>query len=196
MPLEVQIEAVLFYKTEPLSKKELVSFFAVSEADVTEAIITLSLRLNQGATRIIELDDTVQMVTAPELSETIERLRKEELTREIGKAGAETLAIILYRGPVTRAEIDHIRGVNSSFILRNLQIRGLIERIAHPTLARSFQYTASLSLLSHLGVTKREELPEYADIMQEIDRFEKESHRENDETSSASDAQVHSDNTV
>ena len=196
MPLEVQIEAVLFYKTEPLSKKELALFFAVHEADVAEAIITLSLRLNQGATRIIELDDTVQMVTAPELSETIERLRKEELTREIGKAGAETLAIILYRGPVTRAEIDHIRGVNSSFILRNLQIRGLIERIAHPTLARSFQYTASLSLLSHLGVTKREELPEYADIMQEIDRFEKESHRENDETSSASDAQVHSDNTV
>lgn len=173
MPLDAAIEAVLFYKTEPLERVTLASFLGVPEEELTAGLSTLRIRLAQGATRIIETGDTIQLVTAPEVAELIERLRADELSREIGKAGAETLSIVLYRGPISRAEIDHIRGVNSAFILRNLQIRGLINRTAHPTLPRSFQYIATPALYAHLGITKRDELPEFDIIMKEIDTFER-----------------------
>jgi len=173
MPLDAAIEAVLFYKTEPMERASLASFLSVPEEELAAGLNALRVRLVHGATRIIETGDTVQLVTAPEVAALIERLRADELSREIGKAGAETLAIVAYRGPLSRAEIDHIRGVNSAFILRNLQIRGLIERIAHPTLPRSFQYAATPALYAHLGITKRDELPEFETIMREIDTFER-----------------------
>ena len=66
--------------------------------------------------------------TAPQMSATVETLTKEELMKDLGKAGLETISIILYKGPISRAEIDYIRGVQSNFILRNLLVRGLIEK--------------------------------------------------------------------
>ena len=173
MNLERDIEAVLFYKAEPMATSELAAFFSVSEETLREALTALRTRLAAGATRLVETDGEVQLVSAPEVAEVIERLRKEELAREIGKAGAETLAVILYRGPVTRAEVDHIRGVNSAFILRSLTARGLVARVPHPTLPRSFSYQTTPELLAHLGVTRKEELPDYAAVMGEIDAFER-----------------------
>lgn len=174
----VQIEGVLFYKTEPVLKGELALFLGVSEKEVTLALATLQERLLAGATRLIETDESVQLASAPEVAETIEKLRKEELAREIGKAGAETLAIVLYRGPISRAQIDFIRGVNSGYILRNLQIRGLVERVDHPTRANAFQYAAMPALYAHLGIMQKKELPEYASVMNEIVRFEREAGEE------------------
>ena len=172
-PIDILIEAVLFYKTEPGAKKELCSFLAISPAEVAGTLARLRERLLTGATRLIDTGDTVQLASAPEVAHVIEKLRAEELSREIGKAGAETLAIVLYRGPVSRAQIDFIRGVNSSFILRNLQIRGLVERTEHKTHAHSFQYAATPTLYAHLGITHREALPEYAQVANEIDMFER-----------------------
>lgn len=173
MNLERDIEAVLFYKAEPMARSELAAFFSVSEEVLREALATLRTRLANGATRLIETEQEVQLSTAPEVAEVIERLRKDELSREIGKAGAETLAVVLYRGPVTRAEVDHIRGVNSNFILRSLTSRGLVVRVPHPTLPRSFSYQTTPELLAHLGVARKEDLPDYAAIMSEIDTFER-----------------------
>jgi segregation and condensation protein B len=112
-------------------------------------------------------------------------LQREELSRELGRAGLETLAIILYRGPVSRREIDHIRGVNSSFILRSLLIRGLIERADPSTSStsspqassgqvvagRSYSYKATLKLLEYLGVTRLEDLPQYQNVFKKIEEF-------------------------
>jgi len=176
--IDILVEAVLFYKTEPVAKKELCSFLATSSDEIERALAMLRSRLEAGATRVIDTGEIVQLVSAPEVAELLEKLHKEELAREIGKAGVETLAIVLYRGPVSRAQIDFIRGVNSSFILRNLQIRGLVERIAHPKDAHSFQYAATPALYAHLGITKKEALPEYASIMNEIDMFEREGREE------------------
>lgn len=172
---DVQIEAVLFYKTEPVAKAELCSFLGISMGEVADALASLRERLSYGATRLIDTGEQVQLASAPEVAETIEKLRKEELSREIGKAGAETLAIVLYRGPVSRSQIDFIRGVNSSFILRNLQIRGLVERVEHKTHTHSFQYAATPALYAHLGITKKEALPEYAQVANELETFERES---------------------
>ncbi len=172
--LETQIEGVLFYKAEPMKKTALANFFGVSLEEIDTNLALLSKRLQNGATQLSITDTTVQLVLSPQISDTIERLKKEELRSDIGKAGAETLAIVLYRGPLSRIEIDRIRGVNSTFILRNLLVRGLIERREHPTDARSYLYAITPSLLNHLGISHREELPEFDTIMNALDAFEEE----------------------
>jgi segregation and condensation protein B len=174
MELAARIEAVLFYRGEPVEKRELARLFAVSEEEVTEALVGLSAVLSGRGVRLLETTTEAALVTAPELSETIESLRKEELKRDIGKAGAETLSIILYRGPLSRTDIDYIRGVNSSFILRNLMMRGLVTRAQNPKDSRTFVYDATPELLTLLGVTSRNQLPDYEVILTKLDQFERE----------------------
>ena len=174
MDLERKVEAVLFYKAEPVPKRELGNFFSVTEQEIEQVLNTLKEKLQERGIRLIETDNTVGLTTAPELAETIESLRKEDMKRDIGKAGAETLGIILYRGPITRAEIDFIRGVNSAFILRSLLMRGLVERSHHPKDKRQFQYAVTTDLLAHLGIENKTELPDYETILNELDRYEKE----------------------
>ncbi len=173
MNLESQIEAVLFYQSEPITKKELAKLFNASPEDIETSLIKLSESLVGHGVCLVQTDTGAQLVTAPEMRTLIDTIRKDELSADIGKAGAETLAIILYRGPISRIEIDRIRGVNSNFILRSLLIRGLVERRAHPTDNRSSLYAITPTLLNHLGVSKREALPEFSDIMNALDVFEK-----------------------
>lgn len=174
MNLGQKIEGVLFYRSEPVKKSFLKDFFAVSEEEVSTALDEIHERLQRGGTRLVLTDTTAQLVSAPELSEIIEALRKDELKKDIGRAGAEALAIILYRGPLSRAEIDRIRGVNSAFIIRNLLIRGLIERRPNPKNKLSFLYAGTANLMNHLGIQKREELPRFQEIMDSLDTFEHE----------------------
>lgn len=168
MQLEQLIEGVLFYTGAPQKKSKLMGMFDVSEEDMKTATTSLKSRLEQGGIRLLETDLELQLVTAPEMSEALEELRKGELSQDIGKAGAETLAIILYREPISRGEIDRIRGVNSAFILRNLMTRGLIERTA---LKNSHQFRTTPALLQHLGVTSKQELPHFGEFMDAIDAF-------------------------
>ncbi len=163
----------MFYEAEPIKKSKLTSLLNVSIEEINSALQQLHIALETRGVRIVETDTEVVLVTAPELSALIETLRKDELSSDIGKAGAETLAIILYRGPLSRIEIDRIRGVNSTFIIRNLLIRGLIERRPHPTDSRSFIYAVTPELLNNLGITRREDMPEFGEIMNALDQFEK-----------------------
>ena len=172
MNLEAQIEAVLFYKTEPFKKAALADLLHVSLPEVESALLNLQNALHSRGIRLVTTDTEAELATAPELTEFIDQVRKDELRGDIGKAGAETLAIILYRGPLSRAEIDKIRGVNSTFVLRNLLIRGLVERRNHPTDARSFVYAVTTMLLNHLGIEKREDLPDWSSVMNTLDAFE------------------------
>ena len=170
MELDVKLEGVLFYKAAPMEKRALCTLFKVTEEELAVAITALQTRLEAGATRLVDADTTVELATAPVLDELIESIRKDELHRDIGKAGAETLAIVLYRGPLSRAEVDRIRGVNSSFILRNLMTRGLVERLT--TGKQSNRYAVTAELYAHLGITKREELPGFAETMNALDAYE------------------------
>lgn len=169
MSLDIQIEGILFYKAAPVSFVELERLLHADRETLRGAVTSLRERLAHGATRLVETTTELQLVTAPALSDLLETLRKDELRRDIGKAGAETLAIILYREPITRAEIEHIRGVNSGFILRNLQTRGLIKRQPKQN---TFTYFVTPELLAHLGITNKTELPQYSDFMNRIDAFQ------------------------
>jgi len=170
MTLDIKIEGLLFYKAVPQSKAKLMKLFAVGEEEFTHALHDLRSRLEFGAVRLNETETEIQLVTAPELSECIESLRKSDLTGDIGKAGAETLAIVLYNEPVSRAEIDRIRGVNSSFILRNLMTRGLVQR--ESITGHGYQFRITPELLQYLGVTHKHELPQFSEFMSTIEAFE------------------------
>jgi segregation and condensation protein B len=169
MSLDVLIEALLFYKATPQNKSKLCKYFEISTDDLGVAIAELRQRHQGGAITIAETDNEIQLVTSPIVTDFIEDLRKEEISTDIGKAGAETLAIILYREPISRAEIDRIRGVNSNFILRNLQVRGLINRESTP--GNGYQFRITTKLLQHLGVTNKRDLPEFAKILDALDSF-------------------------
>ena len=170
MPLDILIEGLLFYRAAPQKKALLEKMYDVSTEDFRAALDVLKDRLTHGATRLLETDTDVELVTAPELAPFIEALRKGDIKSDIGKAGAETLAIILYRNPITRSEIDRIRGVNSSFILRNLLIRGLIER-SQTKQGSGYTFGITPALLSHLGVTNTRELTDFARITDALETF-------------------------
>jgi segregation and condensation protein B len=171
MPLDILIEAVLFYKASPQKISSLKKLFVVSDEDWNLAIEQLRARLEFGATRLIETSTEVSLGTAPELSEFVESMQKGDLKGDIGKAGAETLAIILYKEPVTRAEIDRIRGVNSAFILRNLLVKGLVQREAS---GNTYNFRIAPALLQHLGVSTKTELPRFSEFMTALDTFKTE----------------------
>ena len=171
MPLDILIEGLLFYKSAPQKKASLLKLYSVSEEDLATAIEHLANRLLTGATRLIETDTEIVLAAAPELAPFIEQIRKADIKNDIGKAGAETLSIVLYRGPVSRSEIDRVRGVNSSFILRNLLIRGLIERTSNGK-GSGYTFSVTPALLSNLGVTNNTALPEFARITDALEKFD------------------------
>lgn len=180
--LESQLESILLFKSEPVSVKELCLATGQKPDEVKAALKNLKEFYKGRGLVIITNGDEYGFGTSPENSTFIEALQKEELSRDLGRAGLETLAIVLYKGPVSRREIDQIRGVNSGFILRTLLIRGLIERVDSVSGERSFSYEPTLKLLEHLGVTEREELPEYAEAFGKMTQFVKEAEEQETQT--------------
>jgi segregation and condensation protein B len=169
-PLEIELEAILFFRGEPTTLKKLAEYTGESVEEVKNAIQTLKVNLNNRGLVLVESGNEVMMGTAPEVSSLIEKVTKEELTRDLGRAGLETLAIILYKGKASKREIDNIRGVNSGFILRNLLIRGLVKREEQKG-ERGYIYMATVELLSFMGVTKHDELPEFENVKKELETF-------------------------
>jgi len=185
MNLESKIEAILFFKNEPVSVVELGKWLGEKPDIVRKALVTLEDSYLGRGVVIISDGEFASLGTHPDASKLIESLHKEELSRELGRAGLETLAIVLYKGPISRREIDHIRGVNSSFILRALLIRGLIERTDPSTslgAGKSYSYKATIKLLEYLGITRREDLPEYENAFNKIAEFTKTTVAEQDES--------------
>ncbi len=172
MELDLLIEAVLYFKGEPISFKKLAGFLKSTEQEVIEAVLKLKTRLenNKSGLVILTKDDEVALGTSPLASDLIKDITKEELQKDLGRAGLETLSTIVYHGPISKSRIDYIRGVNSGFIVRNLMIRGLIERTVDPKDSRSYLYKPTFELLSYLGISKIEEMPEYGELNLELEK--------------------------
>ena len=162
--LDARIEAILYYKNEPMSIEKLVSILDCDESSVKDALAKLDERLKGGGLVLLSNDGEYTIGTSPHAAVIIEKMVKEDLARDLGRAPLDTLTIILYYGPVSKSQIDNIRGVNSGFILRNLLIRGLISRDADPKDQRAFLYKPTFELLSHLGIKNLNELPEYEEL--------------------------------
>lgn len=164
-----QIEALLFAMGKPLSRDDLAEMLGMSLEDIERA-----LRLERGGSGVVIVDDgdALELRVAPEAAALVERARRDEQSRDIGRAGLEVLAAILYRGPLTRAEIDFIRGVNSSQTLRTLSLRGLVRRTPNPKDERSFLYEPTTELLATLGATHPRDLPDFDATRKKLETLE------------------------
>lgn len=157
--LDDQLEALLFVAAEPLTAKQLAASLDVPLGDATAALRELGSRL-AGGIRLSELHGRYRLVTAPEVTTVVKKFLQEEAKTELSKAALETLAIVAYRGPVTKGSIERIRGVASETMLRNLLARGLIEeagRSREP--GRAQQYAVSQAFLHQFGLTSTKDLP-------------------------------------
>lgn len=170
--LSVQLEALLFSEGGTLSRKKLCQLMQCKPEDLSEAISELSDRKNGTGLCVIATDQDVALAISKEAAPVVQAAFERELGKEIGDAGLEVLSIVLYRGPSTRAEIDYIRGVNTSWTIRTLAARGLLERIPNPKDAREYLYQPTVELLAHLGIREARELPDYAKIASELAAFE------------------------
>ncbi len=152
-----------------MSRKKLSEFLGVGQKEVKESLEKLKENLKSRGIVLQEKENDITLGTAPELSDLIEKLQKEELNRELSKASLETLSIILYKNGVSRSLIDYIRGVNSSFTLRALSVRGLIERNIDPEDNRRYIYRPTFELLSFMGAKSVKELPDYESVNSSIE---------------------------
>ncbi len=164
MNLDALIEAILFFKGEPIELSLLAQITHEPPEHIERSLIALEGKLQGRGVTLIRHDTTVMLTTAGGAAETIELMLKEELSRDLSKAALETLTIILYRGPISRPQIDYIRGVNSQFILRALLIRGLIEKTVEPQNSRTILYQTTTELMGHLGIARMADLPEYESV--------------------------------
>ena len=165
--LSKHIEAILFHKAEAVKLSELAKTLNATKDHIETALKDLEKKLEGRGVTLVRNRDAIMLGTTPETAIVIEKLIKDELDKDLGKAGLEILSIVLYRGPIKRSDIDYIRGVNSSYILRSMVMRGLVERINVPG-NRSFVYRPTFELLAYLGVSCIEELPEYDQVNNEI----------------------------
>ncbi|MHB1316980.1 MAG: SMC-Scp complex subunit ScpB [Minisyncoccota bacterium] len=166
--MEQKIESILFYKNEPVTIKDLSLWLEIEESQVLSEIQNLKESLKNRGILLLENRGEYSLVTNPQASELIEKIIKDELSKDLSQASLETLAVILYKSPVTRKEIEYIRGVNVSFSLRNLLLRGLIEKVSSKLDERIYLYTPTLDALKYLGITSVKELPEYTEVVREI----------------------------
>lgn len=155
------IEALLFVRGESMEFEELGQLLGLPAEEIRRAVDELAGEYQNRGLVLVQKDGAVEIGSHPDAHASIEKLIKSEFAENLSRSGLETLAIVAYKGPLSRTEIDYIRGVNSSFTLRNLLMRGLIERIEHPLDARSYRYRIGFHFLEHFGLTKPDELPEY-----------------------------------
>ena len=169
MDLHNKIEALLFWKGEPMTVLDIATALGSESATILSELQKLKENLAGRGITLVDNNDKVMLGTAPEMSELFETLRKEELQKELSKAALETLSIVLYKEGVARSDINFIRGVNSSYILRNLEIRGLIEKVVSASDARAYVYKPSLELLAYLGVSSVADLPDFTRVRASLD---------------------------
>ena len=163
LPLSTKLEAILFVAPEPVAPAQLAIALDVAPSVVERGLNELDAALATRGLRLQRHAGRVQLTTAPQLAELIERFLGLEATTHLSRAALETLAIIAYQQPVTRPQIDSIRGVNSDSMLKSLLHKGLIlesGRADGP--GRPILYSTAPEFLQHFGLSSILEMPSLA----------------------------------
>jgi segregation and condensation protein B len=163
LPLSVKLEAILFVAAEPVTPGQLASALDVAPSVIERGLNELDASLSDRGLRLQRHAGRVQLTTAPQLAELIERFLGLEATSHLSRAALETLAIIAYQQPVTRPQIDAIRGVNSDSMLKSLLNKGLVlesGRADGP--GRPILYSTTPEFLQHFGLNSILEMPPLA----------------------------------
>ncbi len=160
--LKSKIESLLFVSNQPFTVKRLADLTKSEKDKVEAAVKELISDYNQPekGTQIQKIGDKIQMVTAPDNTKLVKDFIKEETTGELTRPALEALTIIAYRGPISRAELEQIRGVNCAIILRNLLIRGLVASQEDKKKMQTV-YNITFDFLQFLGINEQSQLPDY-----------------------------------
>ena len=165
LSLSVKLEALLFVAAEPVTTAQLAIALDVAPSVVERGLHELDASLSSRGLRLQRHAGRVQLTSAPQLAELIERFLGLEATTHLSRAGLETLAIIAYQQPVTRPQIDSIRGVNSDSMMKSLLNKGLIlesGRADGP--GRPILYSTTPEFLQHFGLNSILEMPPLAPL--------------------------------
>jgi segregation and condensation protein B len=163
LPLYVKLEAMLFVAPEPVTTAQLATALDVAPSVVERGLNELDASLATRGLRLQRHAGRFQLTTAPQLTELIERFLGLETTTHLSRAALETLAIVAYQQPVTRPQIDSIRGVNSDSMMKSLLSKGLIlesGRANGP--GRPILYSTTPEFLQHFGLNSILEMPPLA----------------------------------
>jgi segregation and condensation protein B len=158
--LTARLEALLFVAPEPVTVSQLATVLEMSNREVEEALRNLQAEMQTRGLRVQHFKGRYQLTTAPETANLVELFLGLEATSRLSKAALEALAIVAYQQPVTRPQIDAIRGVNSDGVLKSLLSKGLIEesgRTEGP--GRPILYVTTTDFLQHFGLNSLAELP-------------------------------------
>jgi segregation and condensation protein B len=154
------IEALLFAAPQPLAPDALAHATGLSSDEMAAAFAILETRLAASGLRIQRSKQRIQLVSAPEAAPFIEKLLGLEINLHLSQAALETLAIIAYAQPVTRPQIEAIRGVSSDSVLRTLLSAGLVEELGRAdSVGRPILYGTTFEFLQQFGLEKPEDLP-------------------------------------
>ena len=160
-PLASQLEALLFVAAEPVANQQLAAALETTTTAVEQGLRALDETLAARGLRLQRHGGRVQMTSAPEHAALIERFLGLEATSRLSRAALETLSIIAYQQPVTRPQVDEVRGVNSDSMLKSLLSKGLIQesgRTDGP--GRPILYSTTPEFLQHFGINSIRDLPQ------------------------------------
>jgi segregation and condensation protein B len=166
--LGFKIESLLFVSSKPLNLKELGKLLDAPLGDVEAAAKELIELKKTSGVIVLENNGEYQLATNSANSTLVKNFLNTELREKLTDATVEVLAIIAYRQPISKAEIEAIRGVNSQYSLRALLMRGLIEKVPNPQDQRSFLYQTTTEFLQHLGLNSTKDLPEFEKLVEQV----------------------------
>jgi segregation and condensation protein B len=161
--LMTKVEALLFVAPSPISISQLSSLLNEKPKTVEETIKLLGKGyLNNRGMRLQECNGRFQLTSSPDNHELIEQFLGQEESSSLSQAALEALSIVAYRQPITRPDVDEIRGVNSDGVMRNLLNKGLIQEIGRSEGAgRPILYGTTIEFLQYFGLSSLKELPEF-----------------------------------
>jgi segregation and condensation protein B len=172
--LKASLEAVLFVAPVAVTPAQLASALEIPESEVEAGLKLLAADFQERGLRLQRHAGRIQLTTAPELSEVVERFLGLEITSYLSRAALETLSIVAYQQPVTRPQVDSIRGVQSDGVLKSLLHKGLIQDIGTAEgPGRPILYASTAEFLQHFGIASLDELPpleveQDGELLQEI----------------------------
>lgn len=156
------VESILFIAAKPLTVAKLADITGKPKDEVSHALGNLMAKYaaSDGGIQLNRLGQSYQLATVGSAAGVVQKYLEEEEKKELTKPSLEALTIIAYRGPVTKDELERIRGVHCGLIVRNLLIRGLIET-GEPSATGETRYQVTFDFLHYLGLREVRQLPEY-----------------------------------
>lgn len=170
MQLKSLVESLLFVADRPVTVQELAASLETEAKEIQDVLLELKAEYQERGICLQYRGEQIQMVSAPEAGAAIERFLGLEISGRLSSAALETLSVIAYLQPVTRPQIEAIRGVQSDGVIRSLVRRGLLEQVGRAeTVGRPILFGTTLEFLQQFGLQSLHDLPDWETFQPELE---------------------------